>query len=107
MDEQPGKTPRPIVSEDLSASANRVDPLVAEMTQEIREPASEITPVSNGIYIPSSQPDRLRRIGPLVTASKTMRSWWATPINVPSSSMLTRVKFLWRSEPMPLVIQQV
>ena len=27
----------------------------------IREPASEITPVSNGIYIPSSQPDRLRR----------------------------------------------
>ena len=45
MDEQPGKTPCPIVSEDLSASANRVDPLVAEMTQEIREPASEITPV--------------------------------------------------------------
>ena len=60
MDEQPEKSPRPIVSEDLSASANRVDPLVAEMTQEIREPASEITPVSNGIYIPSSEPDRLR-----------------------------------------------
>ena len=60
MDEQPKKTPRPIVSEDLSASENRVDPLVAEMTQEIREPASEITPVSNEIYIPSSEPDRLR-----------------------------------------------
>ena len=60
MNEQPEKTPRPIVSEDLSASANRVDPLVAEMAQDIREPASEITPVSSGIYIPSSEPDRLR-----------------------------------------------
>ena len=30
------------------------------MAQDIREPASEITPVSNGIYIPSSEPDRLR-----------------------------------------------
>ena len=60
MDKQPEKTPRPIISEDLSTSTNRVDPLIAEMTQEIREPASEITPISNGIYIPSSEPDRLR-----------------------------------------------
>ena len=60
MDEQPEKTPRPLDSEDLSASANRVDPLVADMTQEIQEAASEINTVSNGIYIPSSEPDRLR-----------------------------------------------
>ena len=60
MDKQPEKTPRPIISEDLSTSTKRVDPLIAELTQEIREPASEITPISNGIYIPSSEPDRLR-----------------------------------------------
>ena len=54
MDKQPKETPRPIFSEDHSISSNRVDPLVAEMNQEIREPDS------NGIYTPSSEPGRLR-----------------------------------------------
>ena len=54
MDKQPKETPRPIFSEDHSTSSNRVDPLVTEMNQEIREPDS------NGIYTPSSEPGRLR-----------------------------------------------